>query len=133
MRFLSTATALASLGAALPSASQTSVHEKRIGEPIAWVRQDRASKDLVLPVRIGLKQANLENMYKFVDDVANPKSANFGGYPNSLFAPPGTPMLPVANMHGRINCCSIEHWLTKYALHRKALDARTDRQDLCPR
>lgn len=105
MRFLSTATALASLGAALPSSqSQTSVHERRIGEPIAWVRQDRANKDLVLPVRIGLKQANLENMYKFVDDVSNPKSKNFGGC-----LPPSLPLS--SNFYGLFAC-----WLSPVAI-----------------
>lgn len=54
------------------------VHEKRDGEPTAWIRHERADTNAILPLRIGLKQSNLEHMHKFVDDISNPKSANFG-------------------------------------------------------
>jgi hypothetical protein len=46
--------------------------------PIAWTKHSRASKSAVLPVRIGLNQRNLEHSDRFLDDISNPDSPNFG-------------------------------------------------------
>lgn len=54
------------------------VHEKRHVAPVAWSKQARAPRDTVLPVRIGLTQRNLEHADRFLDDVSNPDSLNFG-------------------------------------------------------
>lgn len=77
MHFVFATTALASIAAALPSTSFV-VHEKREGDPVAWTKQNAAPKDQVLPIRIGLKQQNLQNLYQYVMDVADPDSPNFG-------------------------------------------------------
>jgi hypothetical protein len=55
-----------------------SVHEKRDALPVAWTKHSRAARDAVLPVRIGLKQRNLEHADRFLEDVSDPDSPNFG-------------------------------------------------------
>ncbi|KAF2113902.1 peptidase S8/S53 domain-containing protein [Lophiotrema nucula] len=54
------------------------VHEKRHGLPTAWTKQSRALRDTILPVRIGLKERNLEHSDRFLADVSDPESLNFG-------------------------------------------------------
>lgn len=80
MRFLLSTTVLASLAAVGLAAPAThyEVHEKRGAPPHAWDRHSSASPDQVLPVRIGLKQRNLEHAERFLNDVAHPSSPNFG-------------------------------------------------------
>ncbi|TKA79494.1 hypothetical protein B0A55_02454, partial [Friedmanniomyces simplex] len=78
MHLLTLITAFAGLASALPSAEPHVLHEKRDGLPVAWRHHSRAERSTVLPVRIGLKQRNLEHGHKYVEDVADPKSPNFG-------------------------------------------------------
>jgi hypothetical protein len=54
------------------------LHEKRDAAPVAWTKYSRAPKDTVLPVRIGLTQRNLEHSDRFLDDISDPDSPNFG-------------------------------------------------------
>ena len=54
------------------------LHEKRDAAPVAWTKHSRAPKDTVLPVRIGLTQRNLEHSDRFLDDISDPDSPNFG-------------------------------------------------------
>lgn len=54
------------------------LHEKRSGEPHAWDKHSRTAKDHVLPVRIGLKQQNLDLAEEYINDVAHPDSPNYG-------------------------------------------------------
>ena len=54
------------------------LHEKRDAVPVAWTHHSRAGRSTVLPVRIGLKQRNLEHGSSMVADVADPDSPNFG-------------------------------------------------------
>ena len=78
MHFLSLLTAgLVGLAAAVPSETHA-VHEKRDAAPFAWKRHSRAVKEQVLPIRIGLKQRNLEHADRFIQDVADPDSPNYG-------------------------------------------------------
>lgn len=81
MRF-STAAAMAALvlacSAAPTSGSRYNLHEKRDGQPHAWQKRHRAVADQVLPIRIALKQRNLENAADYIYDVADPSSPNFG-------------------------------------------------------
>lgn len=77
MRLALITAALACLTAAAPSPSHV-VHEKRSGLPVAWKHLSRADRSTVLPVRIGLKQSNLEHGNKFLEDVSDPESPNFG-------------------------------------------------------
>lgn len=59
------------------------VHEKRSLKPHEWIKRSRARPDDTLPVRIGLKQRNLENAEQYIFDVAHPSSPNYG----TLFNP----------------------------------------------
>lgn len=54
------------------------VHKKRDADPIGMQRISRAPKDVLLPVRIELKQQNLEHGARFVQDISDPTSPNFG-------------------------------------------------------
>lgn len=54
------------------------VHEKRNGLPMAWKRHSKAPREAVLPVRIGLNQRNLEHGERYLMDIADPDSPNFG-------------------------------------------------------
>ena len=78
MHLLSLVAAFAGFASALPSAEPHILPEKRDGLPVAWRHHSRAERSTVLPVRIGLKQRNLEHGSRYVADVADPKSPNFG-------------------------------------------------------
>lgn len=79
-------TALFSLTAVCVAAPATDgrpsmvVHEKRDGSPYHWQKQSRAYGEEILPVRIGLRQQNLDNAEQYLLDVSDPSSANFGPY-----------------------------------------------------
>jgi len=55
-------------GAVVPNYG-LAVHEKRNAPHREWVKRDRISPRAKLPVRIGLKQRNLEKGYDFLMDV----------------------------------------------------------------
>lgn len=59
------------------------LHEKRDALPVAWTKHSRAPKDTILPVRIGLTQRNLEHSDRYLDDISDPESSNFGKNPCS--------------------------------------------------
>lgn len=63
---------------AAPTSGRYNLHEKRDGQPHAWQKRHRAVADQVLPIRIALKQRNLENTASYIYDVADPNSPNFG-------------------------------------------------------
>ncbi|KAI1335592.1 subtilisin-like protein [Xylariaceae sp. FL0016] len=57
-----------------------------------WTKRDRVQADTVLPMRIGLKQSNLEAGHDKLMDISNPKSSNYGKHLSSeevidFFAP----------------------------------------------
>jgi tripeptidyl-peptidase-1 len=72
---VSSCTALASVLFAVQSFARPNpelnlvVHEKRFVPPSQWIKRDRVSSAAILPVRIGLKQSNLEKGYDFLMDV----------------------------------------------------------------
>lgn len=83
MRFLTTqllaAASSFSLCLAAPrSSSHHVLHEKRNVEPHQWSKRDRAVGHETLPIRIGLRQRNLEHGARFLDDISDPDSPNFG-------------------------------------------------------
>ncbi|KAI1295167.1 peptidase S8/S53 domain-containing protein [Xylaria venustula] len=81
MRFSTLVVALASSAAttlAAPSPNKHVLHEKRDGEPHAWEKRDRAARSQVLPIRIGLRQRNIENAERYIHEVSDPNSPNFG-------------------------------------------------------
>lgn len=81
MRFF-TATAVAvfalTCSAAPTTSSKHALHEKRDGEPHAWEKRDRALSEHVMPIRIALRERNIENADSYIFDVADPRSPNFG-------------------------------------------------------
>ncbi|KAK5118876.1 hypothetical protein LTR62_000086 [Meristemomyces frigidus] len=77
MHFSALVTALAGLATALPSPEPHVVHEKRDGV-LSWTKHSRAERSTILPVRIGLKQRNLEHGDRWLADISDPKSPNFG-------------------------------------------------------
>lgn len=80
MRF-STAVATAAFivaCSAAPASGKYNLHEKRDGRPHAWQKRHRAVADQVLPIRIALRQRNVENAESYIYDVADPSSPNFG-------------------------------------------------------
>lgn len=67
------------------------LHEKR-DVAVKFPRR-RVDRDAVIPVRIGLKQTNLESGYERLMDVSHPSSPNYGKHlsaqeVHSIFAPP---------------------------------------------
>ncbi|KAH8810891.1 peptidase S8/S53 domain-containing protein [Xylogone sp. PMI_703] len=81
MRF-STVVATAALAltcSAAPSLSSRHVlHEKREAAPHEWEKRDRALAHQVLPIRLALRERNIENAEQYIYDVSDPSSANFG-------------------------------------------------------
>jgi hypothetical protein len=63
---------------AAPTTDKHLLHEKRDGKPHQWERREPALAHQVLPIRIGLRQRNLENADQYIRDVADPNSPNFG-------------------------------------------------------
>ena len=45
------------------------VHEKRHETPAQWVKRERVQVEAILPVRVGLKQRNLEKGHDFLMEV----------------------------------------------------------------
>lgn len=54
------------------------VHERRSGAPHGWIKRSRLQRNAVLPMKVGLKQSNLERGYEYLNDVSHPTSPNFG-------------------------------------------------------
>ncbi|KAL9110497.1 MAG: hypothetical protein Q9227_005041 [Pyrenula ochraceoflavens] len=72
------ASALAGYATALPSSSSHLVHEKRV--TTSWQPVDGARPDnrILLPVRIGLTQSNLDEGHDLLMGVSDPKSEKYG-------------------------------------------------------
>ncbi|KAF8576122.1 subtilisin-like protein [Ramaria rubella] len=61
-----------------PLHSRNVVHEKRTSEPASWSRSRKLESDVVLPMRFGLKQSNVDRLEEFLMDVSHPESPNYG-------------------------------------------------------
>ncbi|KAF1992112.1 subtilisin-like protein [Aulographum hederae CBS 113979] len=72
--------ALAALVASAVSSPATPyvVHEKRTSIPTPWQKRDRLSGETKMPLRIGLRQRNMEHTARFLKEVSDPKSPNYG-------------------------------------------------------
>ena len=66
------------LSAAASPALDHVVHEKREHTPLGWWKHQKAPSYLHIPVRIGLKQNNLDLGHDALMDIANPASENYG-------------------------------------------------------
>ena len=56
------------------------VHERRDVTPSFWSRAHRIQPDIVLPMRIGLKQNNVDKLEDMLMDVSHPDSPNYGNH-----------------------------------------------------
>lgn len=76
------ALALVGCSAAVPTGNSDVLvlHEKRDGEPLAWSKHARAAGHQMLPMRIGLKQRNLEHADRFISEISDPASPKYGSY-----------------------------------------------------
>ncbi|KAF2232319.1 subtilisin-like protein [Viridothelium virens] len=54
------------------------VHERRHGPAHGWTKRSRLQENAILPMRVGLKQSNLDRGYEYINDVSHPTSPNFG-------------------------------------------------------
>jgi tripeptidyl-peptidase I len=54
------------------------LHEKRGALHPSWKRHSRAPADMVMPLKFGLRQRNLESFEELLLDISDPRSANFG-------------------------------------------------------
>ena len=79
MRF-STLAAVAGLavGVVASPTSNHVVHEKRDRLPGRWGKSMKLDSTKILPMRVALKQSNLERGAEFLSDVSHPKSENYG-------------------------------------------------------
>ena len=64
------------LGNAVPSSHI--VHERREVLSSRWVKHHRIPGDILLPVRIGLTQTNLDKIHEHVMKLSDPKSTKYG-------------------------------------------------------
>ena len=62
---------------AAPSSNHV-LHEKRDALPFGWERVDKVPSHEVLPMRIGLKQSNLDKAEDFLMEVSHPSSPKYG-------------------------------------------------------
>lgn len=69
---------LAVLGSASPAARSHVVHEKRDSIPSGWQARDRVESHIKMPLRVGLKQRNLDMGPYYLDEVSNPHSSKYG-------------------------------------------------------
>ena len=68
------------------------LHEKREVAPRQWQKRSRVEPSVLLPVRIGLTQSNLDKGASLLDDVSMPTSHKYGQHLSAkevseLFAP----------------------------------------------
>lgn len=85
-----TTTTLFASALAAPHAAPRVLHEKR--SMPALNRRERVHPDSIVPIRIALKQRNLESGYERLMDVSHPSSKNYGKHLSAtevheLFAP----------------------------------------------
>ncbi|KAF3763187.1 subtilisin-like protein, partial [Cryphonectria parasitica EP155] len=67
------------LAAASPLASSSHVvHEKRDNLPSGWQARDRVEGHIKMPLRVGLKQRNLDMGPAYLDEVSHPHSSKYG-------------------------------------------------------
>ena len=85
-----TATSLLASALAAPHAAHLVVHEKRFAP--ASNRGERVHPEAIIPVRIGLKQSNLDSGYERLMEVSHPSSKSYGKHLSAaevheIFAP----------------------------------------------
>ena len=69
-------TAAAGLTAAVPDTHV--VHERRELSSSRWIKRDRVPGDVLLPVRIGLAQTNIDKAHGYLMELSDPSSKSYG-------------------------------------------------------
>ena len=69
---------LTALITAAPSPINHVVHESRDRVHSRWTKRDRVESHKKFPMRIGLKQSNLDKADDFIHDISDPHSPNYG-------------------------------------------------------
>ncbi|KAF8183800.1 Pro-kumamolisin, activation domain-containing protein [Mycena galopus ATCC 62051] len=67
-----------SLVSSSASAHPFSIHEQRTNVAHGWSRVGKPAPNALLPLRIGLKQSNIDTLHDRLLDVSHPDSANYG-------------------------------------------------------
>lgn len=63
----------------VPVPSTHRLHERGLPHwELTWTQRDRVPADLVLPMRIGLRQSNLDHGHDRLMDISDPHSPNYG-------------------------------------------------------
>ncbi|KAK4506125.1 hypothetical protein PRZ48_004090 [Zasmidium cellare] len=120
MRFLlSFATALAATAVAVPGTRAP--HEKRETLPAPWKLARRARAEQVVPVRIGMKQRNLEEGARILEEISDQNSPNYGQWwsvedVHDFFAP--------ATAHVE----SVKEWLNTSRIHHNRTSLSANKQ-----
>jgi tripeptidyl-peptidase-1 len=71
--------ALVAEAAAAPGLAARHVqHEKRSVIPSGWAKRSKLESRRILPMKVALKQSNMENIEDFLMDVSHPESKNYG-------------------------------------------------------
>jgi tripeptidyl-peptidase-1 len=77
MRFQSVQALAAALVATATASPSHVVHEKRVKTPVGWTKREKVESRAILPLRIGLKQRNLDRAGELLDSVSNPASSKY--------------------------------------------------------
>ncbi|KAL9614182.1 MAG: hypothetical protein Q9167_001334 [Letrouitia subvulpina] len=106
---------------AAPAPVANVLHEKRENAPRFWVKRDRVAPHVLLPVRIGLTQSNLDIGPALLDEVSNPLSAKYGKHytaeeVHEIFAP----------SKGSVD--SVRSWLESTGVHPERISQSTNKQ-----
>ncbi|KAI1325715.1 putative alkaline serine protease AorO [Xylariaceae sp. FL0255] len=75
---LAAAAALAEVASAVPSPSGHVLHEKRDVAPKKWAKRSKVDKKMMMPMRIGMVQNNLEKGHEMLMEVSHPDSEKYG-------------------------------------------------------
>lgn len=97
-------------------------HEKHERHHLTgWKRAERPRPDQKLPMRIGLKQSNLDRAHDMLMDIASPDSPNYGRHltvdqVTDLFAPAAE------------SVDAVRHWLTSAGVDARRITQSTNKQ-----
>ncbi|KAK3306236.1 peptidase S8/S53 domain-containing protein [Chaetomium strumarium] len=98
------------------------IHERHKPVHLAgWVKREPASAEWMLPVRVGLRQSNVDKGHELLMDISNPKSPNYGKHLTrseviDLFAP------------GNRSVENVKQWLVSRGIHEQRLSQSANKQ-----
>ena len=101
-----------------PTSGSHVLFKKRSSSSSRWQKQDKAASDEVIPMTIALAQADINLGAHYLEDISNPKSANFGKHWTSqqvkdAFAPSDT------------TSSAVQTWLTDAGISKDSLTTST--------